>query len=596
MAIRCQNRDSMVTRRFALFAFALTAACSSSSSSGPAATGGGGAGGAGGGAGGAGGGMLGPPMMISCASTPDADALAAKREACSFAAGAKVVDTLGLDDAKRKAIPLKHVIVIMKENRSFDHLFGQLSVSGQPAVEPTPDGFSNPGIDGAPVARFHQTNSCFHADPGHQWDEMHMQSNGGKMDGFVKSAAKTASDPSGKDGRFVMGYYDATDLPFYYFLANTYSIADHYFPSILSGTWPNRDFLLYATNDGVKFTGDGFPKGPSIMDEMTAAGVTWMAYSDGAPFEFTTGWLPGHAGSAKMADFMASLADGTLPAVSFVDARADVEDEHPPGDVQLGEAWTRTVYQALTQSPLWSSTALVLTYDEAGGFHDHVPPPTNGCVPTPADAASTELGIRVPLIMISPWARPHYVSKSRHEHTSITRLIEAVFDLPAINARDANSDALLDMFDFGCTPSQPLPAAPDAGSGACMMKGTAGAAGAAGAGGAGGSGGVSGKAAECAMKASKADCKACCDTDLPLAKLKLDLGTLTSCGCTSGATCATECASSCPSGPAAGACATCLDAARASNAPCAASALSSCAGDSDCASGLACANSCASLP
>jgi phospholipase C len=536
--------------------------------------------------------------MGACATKPDADPVAAMREACTFAAGAKAQETLGLDEAKRKAIPLKHIIVVMKENRSFDHLFGQLAKAGQPDVEGAPDGFSNQAADGAPVARFHQTSSCFHADPGHQWDEMHLQSNGGKMDGFVKSAAKSTGDPSGKDGRFVMGYYDANDLPFYYFLANTYAIADHHFPSILSGTWPNRDFLLFATNDGVKFTGDGFPKGPSILDEMTAAGVSWMAYGDGAPFEFTTGWLPGHAGSAKMADFMAALADGSLPAVSFVDARADVEDEHPPGDVQVGEAWTRSVYQALTASPLWSSTALVLTYDEAGGFHDHVPPPTNGCVPTPADAAATELGIRVPLIMISPYARPHYVSKARHEHTSITRLIETVFDLPAITARDANSDALLDMFDFGCAPSQPLPAAPAAGTGACV-KGTGGAGGAAGAGGgagAGGSGGVGGKAAECAMKATKADCRACCDADLPLAKVKLDLGMLTSCGCTAGATCATECASSCPSGPTNAACSACLQMATTTNAACAASALSSCVAESDCAPGIACAGSCAPLP
>jgi phospholipase C len=111
---------------------------------------------------------------------------------------------------------------------------------------------------------------------------------------------------------------------------------------------------------------------------------------------------------------------------------------------------------------------LFYTYDEAGGFADHVPPPSNACAASPDQSMFTELGVRIPLVAISPYAKPHFVSKVDHQHTSITRFIETVFDLPAMSARDANSDALLDMFDF-CTPALlTLPTAmPAAGKGEC---------------------------------------------------------------------------------------------------------------------------------
>ena len=134
--------------------------------------------------------------------------------------------------------------------------------------------------------------------------------------------------------------------------------------------------------------------------------------------------------------------------------------------MQVGEASTRDLYQAVIASPLWPTSAMIWTYDEAGGFFDHVPPP-NSCVPRPQDSAFFELGVRVPTVVISPYARKHYVSHVVAEHTSITRLIEAVFDLPALTARDANSDALLDMFDFECPPNLKPPAAPAAGKGGC---------------------------------------------------------------------------------------------------------------------------------
>jgi len=120
------------------------------------------------------------------------------------------------------------------------------------------------------------------------------------------------------------------------------------------------------------------------------------------------------------------------------------------------------------KSPLWEKSAMLFTYDEGGGYFDHVPPPEQACVARPQDAEFHELGVRVPLVAISPYARRHFVSHVQHEHTSITRLIELLFDLPALTARDANSDALLELFDFECPTKDPLPEAPAPGTGGCV--------------------------------------------------------------------------------------------------------------------------------
>ncbi len=397
-----------------------------------------------------------------CPSPVAADTTATQRKACMFKAGALVSESLGLPAAERQKIPLKHIIVVMKENRSFDHYFGQLSKHGQPDAEPLPDTFSNLDKTGAAVTNYHLTTTCVHNDPAHQWNDMHTQVGAtGKMDGFVISGANT----TGTDGHFVMGWYDNTDIPFYYFLANTFALADHHFASVRSGTWPDRDYLLLATSDGVRATGGGYPADatPTIMSQLDTKGVTWGAYAPAAPFEGSLTWGATHAGVHNLAAFKTALANGTLPSVAFVDGPAD---EHPTANIQVGEAWTRDIYQSVIASPLWATTAMIWTYDEAGGFFDHVAP-GNSCVARPEDAAFFELGIRVPTVVISPYARQHYVSHVIHEHTSITRLIETVFDLPALTMRDANSDAMLDMFDFACPPNMKPADAPAAGTGGC---------------------------------------------------------------------------------------------------------------------------------
>jgi phospholipase C len=404
----------------------------------------------------------------TCPSPARVDPLRSQREACAFHAGDHASASLGLSEVERKRIPIKHVIVMMKENRSFDHVFGALKKL-QPEADVADATFTNLDAKGQTVAPFHLATTCVAFDPDHQWNGMHAQANGGKMDGFVKSAAASTLS----DGHFVMGYQDEKDLPFYYFLASTYALADRYFGSVRSGTFPNRDYLLMGTSDKVRSTGYltwPDPSLPTIFDELTAAGVSWGVYADDHPLEETLNnplknWEKQNPWS-PVSKLFTQIASDTLPSVVFVDGTINELDEHPTADVQLGEAWTKSVYDALVASKAWSSTALLFTYDESGGFADHVPPSNDVCLARPADKDFFEHGMRVPLIAVSPWARRHYVSHLTKEHTSITRFIESVFDLPAMTARDANSDALLDMFDFECTPA-PIPTAPAAGTHGC---------------------------------------------------------------------------------------------------------------------------------
>jgi phospholipase C len=411
-----------------------------------------------------------------CPSPVPADPFAAKRAACTFTAGALVEDTLGIDPATRAAIPIDHIIVMMKENRSFDHLLGLLH-DLKPAVAAIPTGFSNRvaeggadgGAEGGLVRPFHQTSACISHDPNHSWAAMHEQVDNGKMDGFVKSCASS----TGTDGYFAMSYYDQTDLPFYYWLATTYAINDRHFASERTSTWPNRDFMYVGTAAGVMDTGDGYPAStiPTIFDSLDTAGVTWGVYSDGTLLEGALGWDSSHVDTGTYADLLQGLDDATLPQVVFVDGIDPIDDDHPTANVQEGELWSRTMYLHATASTLWPKLAMIWTYDEGGGFADHVPPPNMWCIARPGnpeDTAYFELGVRVPLTVISPWARADYTSHVVQEHTAVTRFIETVFNLPALTSRDANSDALLDLFDFACPPSFLKPTAPPAaGTGEC---------------------------------------------------------------------------------------------------------------------------------
>ncbi len=374
-----------------------------------------------------------------------ADALAATRLSCAFEAGASPRQTLGLDRATVARIPIDHVVVVMQENRSFDHLFATLHDT-RPEVEAIPAAYVNPDRAGVPVRPFHLTSGCLPADPPHQWDAMHAQWNGGAMDGFVRTAAV-----GGLDGHYATGFHDASDTPFYHWLARTFPLADRHFASVLAGTWANRAVLYTGSTHGLRNTGEfTIADAPTVFDALDARGVSWGVYVDGTPRQDLLGWTAAHRGVAPFSALLDALSSGSLPSVSFVDP-TEMQDEHPPNDVRGGEAWSRRVYEASTSSPLWPRLAVVFTYDEGGGLFDHVPPPS-ACMPSPGLEGTDVLGHRVPLLVVSPWSRPGHVSHVVHDHASVLRFIQLLFDLPALSARDANADALLDMFEFSCPP------------------------------------------------------------------------------------------------------------------------------------------------
>jgi len=409
-----------------------------------------------------------PPVI--CPVVIPTDTHAAERAACAFTAGASVAETLGISAALSRAIPIRHVVVLMQENRSFDHLFGRLHEQGQPAVEPIPRTFANNDLYDFRVTPYRADTTCLAANPSHQWAAMHAAVNGGAMDGFVGAAAVSTLS----DGHVAMTYYTREELPFNYWLASTWALNDRHFASVRSGTTPNRAFLLLGTNDGIKQSGHRLPAAstPSILDGLAAQGFSYGIFSDGALLGGVARKTHDDSNCYCFDDFLAQLDNGTLPNVAFVDGVASLTNDHPDADLQAGEAYLRKIYEHAIRSPEWPRLALIWVYDEGGGFADHVPPPERACVarPTAADEPFFELGPRVPLVVISPYAKPSYVSHVSQDHTAITRFIEVVFALPALTARDANSTALLDLFDFSCAPPMLTPPrAPPAGTGGCVQ-------------------------------------------------------------------------------------------------------------------------------
>ncbi len=390
--------------------------------------------------------------------------------------------------------PLQHIVVLMQENRSADNYLGQLNASGQTgySAEPT-TGNPNP-LDptGPAIVPFHKTTYCETSDLNHSWNGTHQEWDNGAMDGFTaaNSSTSASADPADPTGSRTMGYYDQTDLPFYYGLYNTFSTNDRYFASALTQTFPNRFYLYAGTSAGLIRNDTFLSTQKSVFELLDQASVTWKVYSDQPNLSFPS-LLFKYVNDRKaqhvftMTQYYADAAAGQLPAVSFVDPKfldtPTVEsDEHPPANVQVGQKFVADVVNGLMSSPNWRSSALFLTYDEHGGFYDHVAPPRapipDNIAPKlkPGDApgAFDRYGIRVPVVVVSPYAKPHYVSHITDDHTSILRFIELRFGLPALTNRDVNADPMYDMFDFSTPhfaspPSLPAATIDPAGLAAC---------------------------------------------------------------------------------------------------------------------------------
>jgi phospholipase C len=374
--------------------------------------------------------------------------------------GAGGQSTLTFSVPNPNGLPINHIVVLMQENHSADDYFSQLGTEGQPAYEPEPNtGNPNPmNPTGPPILPFHKTSYCEVADLDHSWNGTHAEIDGGAMDGFT-AANVVPQDPTGSRA---MGYYDQNDLPFYYGLYNTFATADRYFASVPTQTYPNRLYLLAGTSFGhIRNDAASLP-GRSIFNLLDEKSVTWRIYgSQGAYAGLFFSYVQAEANTHifPVSQYFTDLADGELPDVAFVDPNlfgTVGNDEHPPADVQVGQKFVADIVNGLMGSPEWSSSALFLTYDEHGGYYDHVAPPA---APVPDDippmlqpgdtpGAFDQYGPRVPAVVVSPYAKPHFVSHVVHDHTSILRFIEYRYGLPALTNRDANADPMLEMFDF----------------------------------------------------------------------------------------------------------------------------------------------------
>jgi phospholipase C len=323
---------------------------------------------------------------------------------------------------RRATTPIEHIVICAQENRSFDHYFGFAPWIGGYGV---PAGYTQPDGSGGAVAPYH-FGSLSTSDVPHDWSAMHREWNGGRMDGFYTTG-----------GIDTLGYYTQQDLPYYYSLIQNSTLCVNYFSSVLGPTYPNRLYLMSGTSGGYtdnNLTRPGMLKYPMILDLLDRYGVTWKIYN--VDYEsIESGWSDNVAQFfanykndprvlATKQDYLDDLADGTLPQVSWIipDDRLGW-DEHPPTDISTGMNLQKELITALQNSSAWANSAYVLTYDESGGFFDHVAPPQ-------LDAYG--LGPRVPTWVISPYAKPGHLEPARYEHSSTLKFIETAFGLPTL--------------------------------------------------------------------------------------------------------------------------------------------------------------------
>jgi phospholipase C len=431
---------------------------------------------------------------------PDEAAAAASRDACTFKRGALPDETLGAGVPTGKDMPIETIVVLMQENRSFDHYFGHFGkYAGRTDVLSAPEDASNPDSTKPPASGVHPWHRAEHMcflDTNHEWSGVHTQYDDGKMDGFYETnhgdKGEVLPEPSMslRDGGRAMSWYDERELPYYYALAKSFGLGDHYFCSLLGPTWPNRMYLFAATSFGQTantfpdISAFPFPQNDAVvLDELDKRHVDWKLYTAGGPPGVTTALgvqVPVRYGRNilfTMEDFFADAAAGKLPPVVYLDANftqtgnPDGVDEHPPSNVQFGQRFTSRIVNALFKSPQWNKLAFFMMYDEHGGIYDHVPPP-KACVPdekTPIAKNGSKLdgvafdrfGMRVPFLVVSPYAKRGYVSHGVYDHTSILRFIQAKHRLPALTARDANAAIPTDFFDFQSPPNLDIPALPE---------------------------------------------------------------------------------------------------------------------------------------
>ncbi len=353
-------------------------------------------------------------------------------------------------------VPIDHFVVLMMENRSFDHYFGwRADVDGRNQL-------SYPDDQG----RMHPTHylgndyqGCGFLDPDHSFEGGRVEYNRGKLDGFLRA-----------NDKYAIGYYLKRNLPFIPALAQEFTIYDRYFSALLGPTFPNRHYQYGAQSGGQ--TENVIPSGTegdpweTIFDRAIAQGLTARYYFSDIPFATLYGrrassWL------RPISQYYTDAANGTLPNIAYVDPPFNGEeqgvsgDEHPHADIRVGQFFMSEVVNAFLESPNYRRGAMFVNYDEWGGFFDHVSPRF-----VPDDRASRKLsktfgitGFRVPAVAVSPYARRGHVSHAPLDHVSILKMISYRFRLGYLNTRHRYASDIGRTFDFS-KPNYDIPDLP----------------------------------------------------------------------------------------------------------------------------------------
>jgi phospholipase C len=364
------------------------------------------------------------------------------------------------------ASPIKHLVVLMQENHTFDNYFGTYpGADGLPAGIKMPVDPKNPATGF--ITPWHIGNSTI-TDLSHNAPTFLEQFDKGKMDGFV-----SALNNRNQDGRIAMGYYNGQDIPYYWNLAKNYVLFDHFFSSAKDGSFANHMFWVTASMPEAK-RGQQLSTilagTPTIFDRLQAAGVSWKFYVENYDPKITYRdqanhgnresqviWVPllnfdrfidnpnlaSHI--VDLSQYYLDLQQGTLPAVAYIVPSG--ASEHPPQSPSSGERSVQNLVQELMRSSSWSSSAFLLLYDDWGGWYDHVVPP---------QVDELGYGARVPALLISPFAKKGYIDSTQLDFTSVLKFIEANWNVLPLTARDASANNFLTAFDFSLAPRLPV--------------------------------------------------------------------------------------------------------------------------------------------
>lgn len=329
---------------------------------------------------------------------------------------------------------LKNIVIVLQENHTFDNYFG---------AYPGANGTDGKGIcipesrgSSSCVKPFHSSNLA-PVEMNHNWKSAHEDYNSGKMDGFVYSEGNKGT----------MCYFDGSDLAHYWKAAEEYVLCDNYFTSVMSESAPNHIYLVAGTAGGLK--DDNVPPSldfPPIFKELDSKGITWRVYGFTKWYEKfsyvqNSPKVRGNLHSGN--EFMTDVEKGELSQISWI-IGAPGGSEHPPQDIQKGEdSVANDIVNTVGTSPYWNKSAIFITWDDYGGFYDHVAPP---------QVDQYGYGFRVPCLAISPYSRKGLVDSTTYDHTSILKTVETRFGLPSLSTRDAAASDLSNAFDFSAVP------------------------------------------------------------------------------------------------------------------------------------------------